>query len=31
MDDEDKGFFILVLGVLAAVLMVVSWWGNPRH
>ena len=26
MDDEDKGFFILVLGVLAAVLMVVSWW-----
>ena len=26
MDDEDKGFFILVLGVLAAILMVVSWW-----
>lgn len=26
MDDEDKGFFILVLGVLAAVLLVVSWW-----
>lgn len=26
VDEEDKGFFILVLGVLAAVLMVVIWW-----
>lgn len=25
MDDDDKGFFILVLGVLAAILMVVIW------
>jgi len=25
-DDEDKGFFILVLGVLAALIAVISWW-----
>jgi len=26
MDEEDKGFFILVLGVLAAILTIVCWW-----
>ena len=26
MEAEDKEFFILVLGVLAAILVVISWW-----
>lgn len=25
-EEEDKGFFVLVLGVLAAIILVVSWW-----
>lgn len=25
-DDEDNGFFILVLGVLAAIITIVCWW-----
>lgn len=30
MDDEDNGFFLLVLGVLAAILAVISWWFLQR-
>jgi outer membrane protein OmpA-like peptidoglycan-associated protein len=30
VEDEDRGFFILVLGVLAAIVMLVSWWYTER-